>query len=104
MQLPIEGSSEPYLGELRGRVDRLVTGASQARHRGDDDDVATSRSDEMRDGGPHGPDGSCDVRVDHLAQLIVREVHNSAVRSDSGVRNEPVDSAESLHRCVDDPL
>jgi hypothetical protein len=53
---------------------------------------------EVREGRPHGVERSLHVHVDHLLDLLGRELEERSVGADAGVRDEDVEPAEAVHR------
>ena len=100
-QLVVEGPRQPDLGELRRAVDRLVREAAPAGLAGQRDDVGRVAREQVREGRPDGVDGALHVDLDHLVEVLGREVEDRAVRADTGVHEHDVEPAVTIDDGID---
>jgi len=68
----IECPRQPDLTELGGAVDGLAGQPAAAGLGGDRNQVALAACDQVRDRGAKGVDGSLQIDVDHLFQMLDR--------------------------------
>ena len=94
-QLVVERAREADLAELRGAVDGLERQPAPAGLRGERDHVALA-AEHVRQRGAHRVERALEVHVDHLVEVLLREVEEGAVRADARVRDDDVDAAEAL--------
>ena len=94
-QLVVERAREADLAELRGAVDGLVREAAPPGLGGERDDVALAAR--ACAAAPRARRrASLQVDVDHLVEVLPRELEERPVGADAGVRDEDVDAAEPL--------
>ena len=94
-QLVVERAREADLAELRGAVDGLERQPAPAGLGGERDHVALA-AEHVRQRGADGVERALQVHVDHLVEVLLREVEERPVRADARVRDEDVDAAEAL--------
>ena len=101
-KLPIEPSGETHLRELRCGIDRLVARSAQTGNRSHDDDVTRSRLEEVGNHSPDRPHGSGNVRIHHVAQLLVGEIHDPPICADPGIGHQGVQATKPGDRRIDE--
>ena len=94
-QLVVEGARQTDLPELRRAVHGLVREPAAARLRCKRDDVALT-AQHVRQRCANRVHRSLEVHVEHLVEVLAREVEERPVGADSSVRDDDVDSAEAL--------
>src|SRR5206468_9112396 len=80
-------------------VDRLVREAASPGLRGERDQVALP-SEHVRERRAYGVDGAFEVDVEHLVEVLAREVEERPVGAHTRIRDHDVDSAEAFGRRV----
>ena len=101
-QLVVERARETDLRELRRAVDGLERQAAEACHGRDGDEVGLPALEQVRQRRARRVDRSLDVHVDHLVEVLRRELEERAVGADPGVGDEDVQASEPLDGVLHD--
>ena len=96
-QLVVERAREPHLRELRRAVDGLERQSAPPRLGRERDDVGGVAAEQVRERRAHRVHRPLHVRVDHVLEVLLRELEERAVRTDPGVGDHDVEPAEPLH-------